>query len=83
MSTTIYFRGLDNLIATARSDTVAVCLGFQIFSINTGLRWTRKAKVIQNTVVIYSVVAHGSGETPKSLSERFGKVFAETPEYDH
>ena len=29
---TIYFRGLDNLIATARSNTVAVCLGFQDFS---------------------------------------------------
>ena len=29
---TIYFRGLDNLIATARSNKVAVCLGFQDFS---------------------------------------------------
>ena len=28
---TIYFRGLDNLIATARSNKVAVCLGFQDF----------------------------------------------------
>ena len=26
---TIYFKGLDNLIATARSNKVAVCLGFQ------------------------------------------------------
>ncbi|CEN33120.1 hypothetical protein CCAN12_340005 [Capnocytophaga canimorsus] len=29
----IYFRGLDNLIATARSNKVAVCLGFQDFSL--------------------------------------------------
>src|SRR5690606_19838383 len=29
---TIYFRGLDNLIATARSNKVAVCLGFQDFT---------------------------------------------------
>ena len=29
---TIYFRGLDNLIATARSNKVAVLLGFQDYS---------------------------------------------------
>ena len=29
---TIYIRGLDNLIATARSNKVSVCLGFQDFS---------------------------------------------------
>ena len=29
---TIYFKGLDNLIATARSNKVAVCPGFQDFS---------------------------------------------------
>lgn len=29
---TIYFRGLDNLIATARSNKVSVCLGFKDFS---------------------------------------------------
>ena len=29
---TIYFKGLDNLIATARSNKVAVCLSFQDFS---------------------------------------------------
>jgi type IV secretory pathway TraG/TraD family ATPase VirD4 len=28
----IHCRGLDNLIATARSNKVAVCLGFQDFS---------------------------------------------------
>lgn len=46
---TIYFRGLDNLIATARSNKVAVCLGFQDFSSpeNYG---DKESKVIQNTV---------------------------------
>ena len=29
---TIYFRGIDNLTATARSNKVAVCLGFQDYS---------------------------------------------------
>ena len=29
---TIFFKGLDNLIATARSNKVAVVLGFQDFS---------------------------------------------------
>ena len=58
---TIYFRGLDNLIATARSNKVAVCLGF------------KESKVIQNTVgnVFSGQVV---GETAKTLSERFGKV---------
>lgn len=29
---TIYFRKLDNLIATARSNKVSVCLGFKVLS---------------------------------------------------
>jgi type IV secretory pathway TraG/TraD family ATPase VirD4 len=29
---TIYFKGLDHLVATARSNKVAVCLGFQDYS---------------------------------------------------
>ena len=31
---TIYIRGLDNLIATARSNKVAVMLGFQGFQLS-------------------------------------------------
>ena len=70
---TIYFRGLDNLIATARSNKVAVCLGFQDFSQLIRDYGDKEAKVIQNTVgnVFSGQVV---GETAKSLSERFGKV---------
>ena len=70
---TIYFRGLDNLIATARSNKVAVCLGFQDFSQLTRDYGERESRVIQNTVgnVFSGQVV---GETAKTLSERFGKV---------
>ena len=70
---TIYFRGLDNLIATARSNRVAVCLGFQDFSQLTRDYGDKESKVIQNTVgnVFSGQVV---GETAKTLSERFGKV---------
>ncbi|MCS7472506.1 conjugal transfer protein MobC [Myroides odoratimimus] len=70
---TIYFRGLDNLIATARSNKVAVCLGFQDYSQLTRDYGDKESKVIQNTVgnVFSGQVV---GETAKNLSERFGKV---------
>ena len=70
---TIYFRGLDNLIATARSNKVAVCLGFQDFSQLTRDYGDKESKVIQNTVgnVFSGQVV---GETAKTLSERFGKI---------
>ncbi len=70
---TIYFRGLDNLIATARSNKVAVCLGFQDYSQLKRDYGDKEAAVIQNTVgnVFSGQVV---GETAKTLSERFGKV---------
>ena len=70
---TIYFNGLDNLIATARSNKVAVLLGFQDFSQLVRDYGDKEAKVVMNTVGnIFSgqVVC----ETAKTLSERFGKV---------
>ena len=70
---TIYFRGIDNLIATARSNKVAVCLGFQDFSQLARDYGDKEAKVIQNTVGnIFS--GQVVGETAKNLSERFGKI---------
>lgn len=70
---TIYFRGLDNLIATARSNKVSVCLGFQDFSQLTRDYGDKESKVIQNTVGnIFS--GQVVGETAKNLSERFGKI---------
>lgn len=70
---TIYFRGLDNLIATARSNKVAVCLGFQDYSQLNRDYGEKESKVVQNTVGnIFS--GQVVGETAKTLSERFGKV---------
>ncbi len=70
---TIYFRGLDNLIATARINKVGVLLGFQDFSQLTRDYGEKESKVIQNTVGnIFS--GQVVGETAKTLSERFGKV---------
>lgn len=70
---TIYFKGLDNLIATARSNKVAVLLGFQDFSQLTRDYGDKEAKVVMNTVGnIFS--GQVVGETAKTLSERFGKV---------
>lgn len=70
---TIYFRGLDILIATARSNKVAVCLGAQDFSQLIRDYGDKEAKVIQNTIgnIFAGQVV---GETAKTLSERFGKV---------
>ncbi|MFR9611381.1 MAG: conjugal transfer protein MobC [Rikenellaceae bacterium] len=70
---TIYFRGLDNLIATARSNKVAVCLGFQDFSQLKRDYGDKESAVVMNTVGnIFS--GQVVGETAKNLSERFGKV---------
>lgn len=70
---TIYFRGLDQLIATARSNKVSVCLGFQDFSQLTRDYGDKESKVIQNTVGnIFS--GQVVGDTAKNLSERFGDV---------
>ena len=70
---TIYFKGLDNLIATARSNKVAVCLGFQDFSQLVRDYGDKEAKVVINTVGnIFS--GQVVGETARTLSERFGKV---------
>ena len=63
---TIYFKGLDNLIATARSNKVAVCLGFQDFSQLVRDYGDKEAKVVINTVGnIFS--GQVVGETAKTL----------------
>ncbi|MDD4438254.1 MAG: conjugal transfer protein MobC [Tissierellia bacterium] len=70
---TIYFKGLDNLIATARSNKVAVLLGFQDFSQLKRDYGDKEAAVVMNTVGnIFS--GQVVGDTAKTLSERFGKV---------
>lgn len=61
------------MIATARSNKVAVCLGFQDFSQLKRDYGDKEAAVVMNTVGnIFS--GQVVGETAKTLSERFGKV---------
>ena len=70
---TIYIRGLDNLIATARSNKVSVCLGIQDFSQLERDYGEKEAKVIINTVGnIFS--GQVVGDTARTLSDRFGKI---------
>lgn len=69
---TIYFRGLDNLIATARSNRVSTLLGVQDYSQLKRDYGEREATVIFNTV---GNVFSGQvlGDTARLLSTRFGK----------
>lgn len=70
---TIYFRGLDQLLATARSNKVAVCVGFQDFSQLERDYGTKESKVIVN-IIGNLFAGQCSGETARNLSERFGKI---------
>ncbi|WP_295769307.1 conjugal transfer protein MobC [uncultured Mucilaginibacter sp.] len=70
---TIYFNGIDNLIATARSNKVAVTLAVQDYSQLKKDYGRDQAEVIMNIVgnIIFGQV---TGDTAKQLSERFGKI---------
>jgi hypothetical protein len=71
---TIYFRGLDNLIATARSNKVAVCLGFQDFSQLKRDYDDKEAAVVMNTVRRISFPVRWSANRQKhslNASERY------------
>jgi hypothetical protein len=73
---TIYFNGIDNLIATARSNKVATCLGVQDYSQLKKDYGREQAEVIMN-IVGNVVSGQVVGETAKQLSERFGKIMQE------
>lgn len=70
---TIFFKNLDQLVATARSNRVATVLGMQDFSQLTRDYGEQESKVIQNIVgnIISGQVV---GDTARILSERFGKI---------
>ncbi|HSJ67852.1 MAG TPA: conjugal transfer protein MobC [Anditalea sp.] len=70
---TIYFNGIDSLIATARGNKVATTLGIQDYSQLKKDYGREQAEVIMNTVgnIISGQV---SGETAKQLSDRIGKI---------
>jgi hypothetical protein len=70
---TIYFNGIDNMMATARANKVATTLAVQDYSQLKKDYGREQAEVIMNIVgnVISGQVV---GETAKLLSERFGKI---------
>jgi hypothetical protein len=70
---TIYFNGIDNLIATARSNRVATCLGIQDFSQLKKDYGSEQASVIMN-IAGNIISGQVMGETSKLLAERFGKI---------
>ena len=70
---TIYFNGIDSLIATTRSNKVATTLGVQDYSQLKKDYGRDQAEVIMNTVGNF-VSGQVLGDTAKQLSERFGKI---------
>jgi hypothetical protein len=73
---TLYFHGIDHLIATARSNRIATTLAVQDAS-QLKLHYGRdQAEVILN-ITGNVISGQVSGETAKSLSERFGKILQE------
>ncbi|WP_448703040.1 conjugal transfer protein MobC [Mucilaginibacter sp. AW1-3] len=70
---TIYFNGIDNLIATARSNKVAVTLAVQDHSQLKKDYGREQAEVIIN-IVGNIICGQVTGDTAKQLAERFGKI---------
>ena len=70
---TIYLNNMDSLIATARSNKVATCLGIQDFSQLRKDYGREQADVIMN-IVGNIISGQVTGDTAKQLSERFGKI---------
>lgn len=70
---TIYFNGIDNLIATARSNKVAVTLAVQDYSQLKKDYGREQAEVIMN-IVGNIICGQVTGDTAKQLAERFGKI---------
>ncbi|HSZ85727.1 MAG TPA: type IV secretory system conjugative DNA transfer family protein [Puia sp.] len=70
---TIFFNGIDNLIATARSNKVATTMAVQDASQLKLHYGKEQADVILN-IVGNLIAGQVSGETAKQLSDRFGKI---------
>ncbi|AWK06371.1 conjugal transfer protein TraG [Flavobacterium crocinum] len=70
---TIYLNNMDSLIATARSNKVATCLGIQDFSQLRKDYGREQADVIMN-ITGNIISGQVTGDTAKQLSERFGKI---------
>ncbi|MCC9137533.1 conjugal transfer protein MobC [Pontibacter silvestris] len=70
---TIYFNGIDSLIATARSNKVATTLAVQDYSQLKKDYGRDQAEVVMN-IVGNVISGQVTGETAKQLSERFGRI---------
>jgi hypothetical protein len=70
---TIYFTGIDNLIATARSNKVATTIAVQDYSQLKNEYSREQAEVILN-IMGNIISGQVSGESAKFLSEKFGKI---------
>lgn len=70
---TIYLNNMDSLIATARSNKVATCLGIQDFSQLRKDYGKEQADVIMN-ITGNIVSGQVTGDTAKQLSERVGRI---------
>jgi hypothetical protein len=73
---TVYVNGVDNLIATARSNKVATTIGIQDFSQLRKEYGKEQAEVIMNVsgnIIAGQVI----GDTAKTLSDRIGKIMQE------
>ncbi len=70
---TIYFNGIDSLIATARSNKVATTLAVQDASQLVFHYGKEQAEVIMN-ITGNIISGQVTGTTAKTLSERFGKI---------
>lgn len=68
-----FFNDIDSLIATARSNKVATCLGIQDFSQLKKDYGADQSAVIMN-ITGNIISGQVTGETSKFLSERFGKI---------
>jgi len=69
---TIYLNNIDSLIATARSNKVATCLGVQDFS-QLKKDYGKDQDVIMN-ITGNDISGQVTGDTAKQLSERFGRI---------
>lgn len=70
---TIYFNGIDNLIATARSNKVATTIAVQDYSQLKNEYSREQAEVILN-IMGNIISGQVSGDTAKFLSEKFGRI---------
>lgn len=77
---TIYLNNMDSLIATARSNKVATCLGIQDFSQLRKDYGREQADVIMN-ITGNIIGGQVTGDTAKQLSERFGKIMQDRQSY--